>query len=351
MKIFNLLKKTIIILLSILVFLSIIGFIYESIARKKVLKNYPPPGKMVNVGDHNLHALIKGEGGPTVVFESGLGTDGHLSWYKIQDSIAKTATTVTYDRAGLVYSERGKDPKTCKNIAEELHDLLTNSGLAGPYILVGHSLGGLLILSFVEQYPEDVQGVIFVDAAHPEMFERTRVYHEMIPIQPPYWLHSFASKVGVVRLLTRNSVQITGNSTTDECNILINKLFPPSYPGYLQEFKQLDNLCNEVRDIKSFGNIPVISLYAAMNKNSVKTQFPGIRDEVIDKFIETVMDVRKSYSGLSSNGRSMMIENTGHYIHHDRPEVVINAIQEIIRDIEKGSENINNIPTIKEQNK
>lgn len=124
-------------------------------------------GRIVMVNDRRVHVVVAGQGQPTVVFEAGFVNDLR-SWAKVQAEITKSCTTVSYDRAGLGRSEESSSPRSGEQIATELHALLQKLGVAPPYVLVGHSAGGLYIRSFAHRYPNEIGGMIFVDAVLPE---------------------------------------------------------------------------------------------------------------------------------------------------------------------------------------
>jgi len=124
-------------------------------------------GRIVVVNDRRVHVMVAGQGQPTVVLEAGFVNDLR-SWAKVQAQIAKSCTTVSYDRAGLGLSEESSSPRTGEQIARDLQALLQKLGLAPPYILAGHSAGGLYIRSFAHRYPNEIGGMIFVDAVLPE---------------------------------------------------------------------------------------------------------------------------------------------------------------------------------------
>ena len=126
-------------------------------------KPYPPPGKLVDAGGHLLHLNIKGTGSPAVIFENGSG-DFSFIWDLVQPAIAKTTTTVSYDRAGFAWSEEGPFPRSGRQIAYELHQALHNAGVKAPYILVGQSFGGFLVRTFARYYSSEVVGMVLVDA-------------------------------------------------------------------------------------------------------------------------------------------------------------------------------------------
>src|SRR5215210_7142030 len=128
---------------AVLVGLSLLGAAYESISEAADARAYPPPGQMFDVGGYLLHINCIGTGSPTVVIDAGWG-DWSASWSSwVQPEVAKTTRVCTYDRAGMGYSEPGPLPRTAEQFAKELHTLLQNAGIQGPYVLVGHSMGGL----------------------------------------------------------------------------------------------------------------------------------------------------------------------------------------------------------------
>jgi len=114
------------------------GYIYEKAAEWKDKNAHPAPGRIVTVGDHKLHLLYKARVGPTVVIEQGAGEPSRL-WWPVQDRIAEFASVCTYDRAGYGWSEPVAARRSIAERAEELHTLLTNAGIPGPYVLVAHS--------------------------------------------------------------------------------------------------------------------------------------------------------------------------------------------------------------------
>jgi len=174
-------KRVIFGVVGLIALLLAVGFVYEQIARTMVHKAFPAQGQLVPVGDHALHIISKGTGGPLVVFESGLDQGGEMAWGRVQDQTALFTSTVSYDRAGIMWSERGGNPKTCEAMADELYELLKKSNKEGPYILVGHSLAGYILRPFVAKHATEIAGIVFVDAAHPDQWNR--LHPELISSQ------------------------------------------------------------------------------------------------------------------------------------------------------------------------
>ncbi|MGA8273272.1 MAG: alpha/beta hydrolase, partial [Candidatus Sulfotelmatobacter sp.] len=138
------------------------GYAYECISERGDVKRDPAPGRLISVGRHRLHIFSQGSDGPTVVIEQGAGEPSKL-WWPIQEKIAAFARVCTYDRAGYLWSEPSGQRHSVGDRAEELHSLLTNAQVPGPYLLVGHSYGGLIIRQFALRYPRDAAGLVLVD--------------------------------------------------------------------------------------------------------------------------------------------------------------------------------------------
>src|ERR1043165_9432869 len=147
----------------LIVVLALAGASYEAIAAAGDARRYPPPGQLVDVGGYRLHIQCVGSGNPTVVLDAGL-SGSSLDWSLVQPELGRTTRVCAYDRAGMGWSDPGPQPRTPRRIADELHTLLTNAGIAGPYVLVGHSLGGKNVRLFALSHPDQVAAMVLVDA-------------------------------------------------------------------------------------------------------------------------------------------------------------------------------------------
>src|SRR5690242_18207099 len=155
--------RTLAALFGLIVVLGLVGAVYESAAEAADVRAYPPPGQLVDVGGYRLHINCTGTGSPTVVIESGWG-DMSAAWGWVQPEVAKTTRVCTYDRAGMGWSEASPEPRVAREYAKELHTLLANAHETGPYVLVGHSMGGFTVLVYAHDYPDDVSGLVLVDS-------------------------------------------------------------------------------------------------------------------------------------------------------------------------------------------
>jgi len=170
-KILNILKRGSLGLIVTMLLLAIAGTIYQTAATESDRKNFPPPGNLIDVGGFKMHIYCMGEGSPTVILESMSG-GGSPYWGWIQPEVAKGTRVCTYDRAGFYWSESDPDPQTLARTVRNLHTLLVNANVEEPYVLVGHSIGGLYVRQFTEDYPEQVAGLVLLDAGNPEQYQQ-----------------------------------------------------------------------------------------------------------------------------------------------------------------------------------
>ena len=135
----------------------------------------PTAVELIDIGGRKLELLTRGQGSPTVIIEAGMGVPGveDAAWRAVIDEISKSNRVCIYDRAGLGKSDPPpKLPRTSLDVANDLNALLTKAGVPGPYLLVGHSYGGIHIRMFASQYPDKVLGMVLVDTAHPDQDEK-----------------------------------------------------------------------------------------------------------------------------------------------------------------------------------
>lgn len=143
-----------------------LGMLYQTLGTRRDALAYPPPGKMVDLGTHRLHVLGKGSGTPTILLEAGLMSTV-LSWTVLLERLSGSYRAASYDRAGLGWSDLGPMPRTADRIVDELHLMLERADIPPPYVLVGHSFGGLTMPLFAARYPEETAGMVLVDPVAP----------------------------------------------------------------------------------------------------------------------------------------------------------------------------------------
>ena len=146
--------------------LASIGGGYETVREAVDAHAYPMPGQLIDVGGHRLHLYCTGSGTPTVVLEPGAGEmSSNLGW--ITPAVARDTRVCVYDRAGRGWSEPADTVQDGTQIATDLHTLLRRGHVPGPYVLAGHSFGGLYVLTFAARYPDEVAGLVLIDSTAP----------------------------------------------------------------------------------------------------------------------------------------------------------------------------------------
>src|SRR4051812_30750961 len=182
--------------------LASIGGMVETVALAHDSRTLAMPGQLYDVGGHRLHMNCTGTGSPTVVLTS--GTSGFSqSWAAMTPAIAATTRVCAYDRAGQGWSDDVAKAQDGRAIASDLHALLNAAGEHGPYVLVGHSLGGVYAMTFAAQYPDDVAGMVLLDSSTPEQFTALPDYPgDYRMIQRTYGILPTVARLGVGRLFS-----------------------------------------------------------------------------------------------------------------------------------------------------
>src|SRR5215218_10058865 len=228
-------------LIVVLLALALAGALYQAIATELAERAYPPPGEMVAVGGYSLHINCTGQGSPTVILDSGSGLFS-AQWVRVQRQVSDTARVCAYDRAGMGWSEMGPDPRDAQQITGELHTLLGKAGIEGPYVLVGHSFGGMYMQTYAARYPDEVAGVALVDSStDPDQFSQRPEARDSYEPQK----QSFAVGSQLVRL---------GVSLPARLGVvrLLSKLDPASPELPPQQREQIDALSPSTRQVTTY---------------------------------------------------------------------------------------------------
>jgi len=144
---------------------------YQGYGTARDQRRYPPPVDLVDIGGRKLHLLMTPGAGPPLVIIAALGTPA-IDWLAVQRALAPEMPVVVYDRRGIGWSDPGPRPRTAGRMADELHALLTTARIESPYVLAGHSLGGLIALIYTARHREHVAGLALIDSSHPDMHKR-----------------------------------------------------------------------------------------------------------------------------------------------------------------------------------
>jgi pimeloyl-ACP methyl ester carboxylesterase len=295
---------------------------YQAIGTWRDRRRYPPPGRIIN----GLHIWRSGETGPSVVLESGIaGTS--LSWKPVQDRVSAFARVCSYDRAGLGWSDPTRAPRSVDNIVSELRELLRDAAIPAPYILVGHSFGGLVVRHFAALHPSDVAGVVLVDPV---------AISDWAPLTPAQKHRlgrgvklsrrgALLAQFGVVRLAL--SLLMSGSQKVPN---LLARLTAGKGAGVT------NNLTREVRKLpkevwpmvaaqwcrpKSFRGMA--DYLEALPANAAAARSP---DSVPAVIITALHGTPEQLPGAIHRTAFQ----TGHWIQLDEPDLVVNAIRDVI---------------------
>jgi pimeloyl-ACP methyl ester carboxylesterase len=302
--------------LATLLALMLVGYIYEPLAEAADAKTYPPPGQLVDVGGYRLHINCTGTGSPTVVIEAGLG-DWSTSWGGyVQPEVAKTTRVCVYDRAGMGWSEAGPLPRDAAQSAKELHTLLQNANIPGPYVMVGHSLGGLIARVFVHDYASEVAGVVLIESMNPRQFtqSQTEAQSQANTQSQPFSLQAALARFGVVRLLVKVPGIAPSLPANEEAYYPLY-VRPQSFQATTNESQGMPAAGVQAAAVKSFGDLPLIVLTARLNNNQGWQEW---QTELLQ---------------LSTNSQHLFAENSGHNIQVEEPDAAIAAIMQMVQQV------------------
>jgi len=307
-------------LAGLVVLLAIVGAIYQSVESSNDLRTHSPPGVLVEVNGYKMHFYCVGDGSPIVILESGLG-DSWLSWYKVQPAVAKFTRVCSYDRAGLGWSDVQPGPPDSRNIALHLHGLLNNAGVKPPYVLVGHSIGGIHLRVYQNMYPSDVVGMVFVDSSHPDAKKRVpSQLMKWIALQAlEYKLVKLAMPFGIPRMVGLcgyGPAEIRDIARTVECQTRWIETQDA-------EYSNIDSSADEGRATGSLGSMPLVVL----SHDPDKSGLPGFIGADVAKLNETALgQMQEELTHLSMRGSRVVAKGATHYIQLDRPDLVIGAV-------------------------
>lgn len=294
--------------------LALVGAIYERMAEAADAKAYLPTGQLVDVGGHRLHINCVGTGSPTVVIEAGLG-DWSTGWDFVQQGVAKATRVCTYDRAGWGWSEAGPLPRDAAQFANELHTLLQNADIPGPYVVVGHSLGGFSVRVFAYEYASEVAGVVLIDSMSPRQFTQWQgeALSQTDTQSQPFSLPAMLARFGIVRLLAR-PLGIMPSVPSEENAYFSRLVSPQSAQTLTNESQGMPAAGAEAAAVKTFDDLPLIVLTAKLNN------IPGWQEWQTELL------------QLSSNSQQLFAES-GHNIHFEEPESAIAAILQMVQQV------------------
>jgi pimeloyl-ACP methyl ester carboxylesterase len=297
------------------------------------------PGQMVDVGGFRLHALVRGQGNPTVLLEPALGGFA-LQYTHIQSAVSAFTRVMAYDRAGQGWSDVSPNPRTPANLAGELHSLLGRLDLQPPYILVGHSFGGLLVRFYAGFYPEEAAGVILVDSSDVEQYDSVPSVDKLVSqAAMGVRLLKFAARLGLGKQLTRMSLGSAAKALPrEDLNTFISVASQPKHQEtMLAEFSQHRFYFGPQSEAPlTLGDTPLMVVTAG-NSVSGQGKFGGM---TIDELNVQHQKWQKELVQLSSQGEQLIIPAATHLSILTQPEYaaqVVDAIRRMVERVRQGN--------------
>jgi pimeloyl-ACP methyl ester carboxylesterase len=312
------------------------GVAYQWLGERSDRRRFPMPGRLVN----GLHVHQTGAGRPVVVLESGIAASS-VSWRMVQEPLSRDFTVLSYDRAGFGWSSRAATPRTIPNLVAELAGMLRASGLPGPYILVGHSFGGLMLRHFLSSYRDMTMAVVLVDPLDPIEWDPATP-QQLQRLGKGVMLSrrgATLARLGVVRLAL--DLLLTGSRA-------IPKLLAKASSG--QGSSVTDRLVGEIRKlpsdlwpvVKSHWCVPrsflTMAEYLKLLPQScaLTIQDDSLRDLPLvvlssDRSAPDVFQAHRQTAGLSRHGTHHVLADCGHWVQLDRPELVVEAVRNLAK--------------------
>ena len=313
------------------------GVVYQCLGARRDRRRYTSEGRWIDIGGkRKLYLVEKGSSGPTVLFEAGIAAT-NLNWFHIQEAVSRFASTASYDRGGLGWSSPCRTARTPANIAAELHQMLEGAGIKPPYILVGHSFGGLVMRRFALNFPEEVTSMVLVDpmrceewpplnpGKQSEIDRGRKLFRFAIP----------AARIGVARLVVASlflrsglaAQQLAGaagnggrhvlDRIKDEVGKMPREVWPivaahwsrpGNYAGMRKHVEAVPDTVREMHNAEPIQKIPVLVLT------------PG----------ESTPLSEEQIGRIGSSVQQVIASKSAHWIHLDQPELVIDSIRNMV---------------------
>jgi len=249
-----------------------------------------------------------------VVLEAGMGSFSS-NWYWVQSELAKTMRVVSYDRAGLGWSERGHRPRDAATLARELHTALHAAGVDGPYVLAGHSFGGLPVRAFAGLFPDETAGLVLVDASHPDQWLRWPVRRADWMIATSQRVSAVLARIGLLRVVDLSRPLSAGLPERQVAELRARSALPGASAVEAQQMDAWPESRSQLP--ASLGDLPLVVL--------------GVSDQ--PRGGETLTELQAELPGLSTNSARRIVQGATHEALVARREhamVVADAIRAVV---------------------
>ncbi len=299
---------------------------------------HPPPGDMYRVNGRMMRLQCMGRGYPTIVLEAGGGKDG-LTWAGIQPKLALHTQVCSYDRAGMGWSDTSPSPRDADHVAAELQGLLTSAHIHMPVVLMGHSMGGLFIRDYAARYPTDVAGLVFEDSSTP-LQNRQPAYRAFEEPRKATRFDRFLNEtmieLGIPRLLGACSGEFDQVKGINQRVFYEDRCHEP-FQAMDAEMEAFDLSGQETANTGPFGDMPILILFHDLAIDA---------SDIPQSLIEETKADQDAFLKLSTRSRLVIVKNSGHFVHVDRPDVVEREVGDFIERIRENKPDVEPRQTI-----
>lgn len=300
----------------------LLGMVFEQLSEERDFRRFAPPGRLVFAGAGRLHLFSQGEGpGPTVVIEQGAGSPS-IFWWPIQRALARSARVCTYDRAGYLWSPSFGKARSITARVDDLRALLVNSGMPGPFVMVGHSFGGLLISQLARRNPGLIAGLVFVDSPDEKVIYGGRYLAQSKQMLRIVNVMRFVARFGVFRLFNPMLAELPANfGASDVAPLRALAARPGFLAAMIDDFRSMQHASADERQSPAAGSLGAVPVSVV----SHGIPFPAPYDALNEGWSEG----QARLAELSSNSEIVIAAKSSHMVQFDEPDVVIDAIRRV----------------------
>ena len=301
-----------------------VGGMFETVARERARHDYPAPGALYDVGGHRLHLDCAGTGSPTVVLQNGLGGMSVL-WSRITEPVSRTTRVCAYDRAGQGWSDDVGAPQDGVAIAADLHTLLRLAGETGPYVLVGHSAGGVYSMIYADRYPDEVAGMVLLDSMSPYQFTALPDFaSEYSMMRRGLGVLPSAARLGVAHLLPASAFTSLPEPAASQVRSVATN--PRQFRSMRDEQSVYPEVLEQAQALTSLAGKPLVVVTAA------------VQQRASDGWAEA----QHRLAELSTNSRHLIVETTHEGVIDGETSFwpSVQAITDVVRSIRTGDVNM-----------
>ena len=306
--------------------MAIIGIGYQQYGEWRDARTFPMPGRLIGVGDHRLHIWCIGTGSPTVLMLAGAGGPS-VSSFDLQMAISKTTRVCSYDRAGLGWSDPPKQPKGLPQIITDLQRLLSLSGEKGPYVLVPESFGGIVALTLASRAPDQVAGIVAVDASEPESWHRLsgpmRASGKMRDT-----IYQVGWRVGLVRIL----IDSQAPTWVADLSPNVRRQFTAVWSRPMANFA---NDWVDAYEQTSIADLPKSTPGLLNDKPLIVISHGRNSGFLSNEFEASWPQAQEKWTKLSTNSDHLIAKDNGHMIAQENPQMVADAVAKVVTDLRR----------------